>query len=192
MLVVYSFNPEGTATLGSAVALALLWAFGTVYSITTRIGFWACVLLALFGLILIVATLGVGAVTKARFRPFAASVFVAAIAYTGALSFLKAEKDHYAQPVAALKAASGHGLRGIYVADNDDFIYIGLIRKGRPHESPSNGVPLYRLPRIAESRTLIGDSVRWWEAKRQSRLLLKELKSMPRAQQARARAAQQR
>jgi hypothetical protein len=49
----------------------------------------------------------------------------------------------------------GQGIRGFYIADTDDFIYLGVMRKGFVPEE-GDAVPMYRIPRDAETRLLIG------------------------------------
>jgi hypothetical protein len=185
VLLVYAFNPEGTATWGSALALALAWVGGLLFAVGTRIGAGAVVLVSLFGLILIVAALGVGSGSGQRFLPFATAVFFAAIAYSGALNFAIAEQEKFAQPVAALKEAGGNGLHGLYVADTDDYIYIGLVRDEYPTADEDDPIPIYRLPRVEDTRFLVGDARPRQAAIDYSRELLEALRAMPRAQVAR-------
>jgi hypothetical protein len=157
VLVLFSLDRTGQVTRASAIALALLWLGGVGYAIWgTRLGAGAVFLLALLGLVLIGASIGIGEVTGDRFVPFAAAVFVSAVVFAGAVNFAIAAQQNYIQPASVLRSPEGLGIRGFYIADTDDYIYLGVIREGYVPEEPGDAVPMYRIPRDAETRLLIG------------------------------------
>jgi hypothetical protein len=157
VLILFSIDRTGLVTRGSAIALALLWLGGTGYAIIgTRLSWGAVLLIALLGLVLIGASIGIGKVTGNRFVPFAAAVFVSAGLVGAAISLAIAAQQNYIQPAAVLRSPEGHGIKGFYVADDADYIYIGVIREGFIPTGPGDAVPVYRIPREDETRLLIG------------------------------------
>jgi hypothetical protein len=102
------------------------------------------------------ASVGISRVTGARFVPFAAAVFVSTVVFGAATSLLIAAQQDYVQPAAVLRSPDGYGIRGFYIADDADFIYIGVIRTNDVPDDPGDAVPMYRIPREDETRLLIG------------------------------------
>lgn len=157
VLVLFSLDRTGQVTNASAIALGLLWAGGVLYAICgTRLNFEAVALLALLGLVLAGTSIGIGKVTGSRFVPFAAAVFISAVVFGGAVSLAIAAQQNFIQPAAVLRSPEGLGIRGFYIADTDEFIYLGVIRQGFVPEEPGDAVPMYRIPRDEETRLLIG------------------------------------
>ena len=186
VVAVFAFNPNAVITRGSFVVLGLLWLGAVLYAwLGTPVGFVTVVILAVVAGLLALASLGVGGVTGDYFGPFAAALFFATVIYAGVLNFAVAANEDLVQPVAALKEKSGHGLHGFYVADTEDFIYLGLIREdyvgNRMGDDDAPPIPLYRLPREDETRFLLGPPQPWNTAKATSCTYLNELLAMPRA-----------
>lgn len=157
VLVLFSLDRTAQITRASAIALGLLWLGGVGYAICgTDLNAGAVLLLALLGLVLVGASIGIGRVTGSRFVPFAGAVFVSAVLFGGALNLAIAAQQNFVQPAAVLRSPEGQGIRGFYIADTDDFIYLGVIRQGFVPEDPGDAVPMYRIPRDDETRLLIG------------------------------------
>jgi hypothetical protein len=156
-LFLFSVDRTGGVTNASALALAILGVSGVGYAICyTELDSGAVASLTILALILVSTSIGIGKVTGERFVPFAAAVFVSVGIFGAAVSLAIAAQQNFIQPAAVLRSPEGQGIRGFYIADTDDFIYLGVIRKGFVPEEPGDAVPMYRIPRDAETRLLIG------------------------------------
>lgn len=162
--VAFLFSADRTGRINdwSATALAGLLLAGIYYASKAAIPMEQVVLLASFALVLVGVSIGVGKVTGDQFVPFAFAVFASTVVYAGAVAYAKAADDNLVQPAAVLRSADGPGIRGLYVADTDDFVYIGVIRGGfepLPGVEPRDrdaSFPLYRIPRTDLTRLLVG------------------------------------
>lgn len=153
----FSLDRTGQITNATAIALGLLWLGGVAYAILeTEVDGGTVLLLALLGLVLGGASIGIGKVTGALYVPFALAVFVSTVIFGGALNFAVAAEEDSIQPAAVLRDAKGLGLRALYIADNDEYIWIGVIRRHAVPRDSIDAVPLYRIARTPSTRLLIG------------------------------------
>lgn len=175
--VLFSLDREGQITRASAWALALLWVGGMAWAIWGEDLDRVPVILGLgtLGLVLIGASVGVAKVTGKLFVPFALAIFVSTIAWSGVLNFAKAAQENYAQPAAVLRSPGGEGIRGFYVADDEETIYLGVLRPGYPPDRSGDELPLYSIARDDDTRLLIGKTLPYLEAVDESKELQKKL-----------------
>lgn len=180
--VLFSLDRTGRINRWSYGALALSLAGGVIFTITTDLVAGPVALLALLGTVLAGVCIGVGKVTGNQYVPFAFAVFVSTVVFAGAVNFAIAAQQNFIQPAAVLRSPEGQGIRGFYVADNDDFIYLGVIRAdyrpsaGAHPGEPEAAVPLYRIPRTGNTRLLVGKLQGYDDAVAEAEDLRKQLK----------------
>jgi hypothetical protein len=177
--VLFSLDRTGRVNLWSRLTLWGLVLAGVIVAITTELPFWSVFWLALLAIVLALTTTGVGKVTKDQFAPFAFAFFISAVVYAGAMNFSIAADQNFIQPAAVLKSMAGQGIRGFYVADDDDAIWIGVIRADNPEcetAAPEDSIPLYRIPKDEDTRLLIGQLKPYAEATCEAEELRQQLK----------------
>lgn len=137
-------------------------------------------LLAVLGLALVGVAIGVGKVTRDQYVPFAFAVFASTIAFAGAVNYAIAAQENFVQPAAVLRSADGQGIRGLYIADDDEYISIGVIRNGyvppEADETVDDTIPMYRIPRTDETRLLIGKAQGFNDAVGETEALPRQLR----------------
>jgi hypothetical protein len=178
VMLLFSLDHGGQVTRGSLVALALLYIGGMIWAIGgADLRVHVLLGLAALGLLLIAGSIGIAKVTGSSFVPFALAIFASTIVWSGALQFAIAADQNFAQPAAVLRSSEGAGIRGLYVGDNDDAIYIGVIRAGFEPNNPDDAPPLYRIPREDITRLLVGKPRKFEEAVSASESLRQQLKA---------------
>jgi hypothetical protein len=165
VMVLFSLDRTGQITRATAITLALMWLGGVIWVICgTNINGKTVLLLAALGAVLALASIGVGRVTGALFVPFAAAVFVSTVVFGGTVNFAIAAEQKFIQPAAVLRE-EGCGLRGFYVADTDEHVYLAVLRRERGEDpAPGDTIPLFRFPREDTTRVHIGELLPYDEA----------------------------
>jgi hypothetical protein len=128
--VLFSLDRTGRINFWSDLALLLLLGAGIFYAVDADLPSEQVWLLGGLAVVLVGVSVGVGKVTGDRFVPFALAVFISTVVFAGAVEYAKAADENLIPPAAVLRSPGGEGIRGLYVADTEDFVYIAMIRGG--------------------------------------------------------------
>jgi hypothetical protein len=168
VLIIFALDPCGTVTRGTALGVAGILLGGFIYGATSAdLPCWAQWVLFGFAVLLGFGILGVANGSGARFPPLAAAVFLGAAAFGIMLSFLQTESRTSVQPVAVI-TDGGSRLKGVYVADTDKAVYLGLPIK-------ANDVTLTRVERTETTRVAIGHLMTKPDAEKAAKKMLDQL-----------------
>jgi len=167
------------------------WAFlGVIIVATVAVGWlginwWIGVAIAV-AWILALATFGVAAATSTRFLWYGAAVFFSVVLYGAIANVLKSLSDPEVQPAALVRLgdAQREGLKGIYVTEGDDRIYLGSVAIECDHEkklAPDSG-RMFWVPTDQVVSLMVGPPQGVKAAKGKATRMLRQLRTIRRPQ----------
>ena len=147
VLTAYVFDQKGDATASTIAVLIVAGVGGSLVAwLLTSAEFVDFVGLLALAAALVALNLGVAERTD-HFTWFAASLFVSIALFGSVAAFLDNYRDPQVQAVALLRGPTDSGLTGLYVARNDQLVYVG-----RPGEEAVYIFPCKEVTSLAIGR----------------------------------------
>jgi hypothetical protein len=140
VLVAYVADPSGDCNWRTKLILFAALVLGLVFTgwlLLMSLGSW--LILALLGLALLALDLGVAARTH-RFAWFGCALFVSIVIFGGLAAYLSNRSTPQVQVAALLRGPNDRGLFGLYVARNDQRVYLGRLDEKTVYVYPCKDV----------------------------------------------------